>query len=111
MCENAQKATKVDFATAKKFQTIGSENKKVFVYRIMGQVLKSLKRFRKKFPDMEMPLRGTKMLSHYSTNKASMKDPIVAPTKKYPQKCYFNEKSEKEAYKMTAYYFTLSCFF
>lgn len=111
MCENAQKSTKFDFATAKKFQTIGSENTKVFVCTIMGHVLKSLKRFRKNFPDMKMPLRGTKMLSHYSTNKASMKDPLVGPTKKYPQHSYFNERSEKEAYKLTAYYFTLSCFF
>jgi hypothetical protein len=50
MCENAQNSTKVEIATTRKFQTIGSENKKVFVCRIMGQVLKKLKRFRERCP-------------------------------------------------------------
>lgn len=103
--ENAQKSTKVEIATTRKFQTIGSENKKVFVGTIMGQVLKKHKRFRERRSVRELPLRGQKMLSHYSTNKASMKDPIVAPTKKYPHKCYFNEKGKKGAYKVTANYF------
>ena len=71
----------------------------------MGQDLKKLKRFKERWPARELPLRGTKMLSQYSTNKASTKDPIVGPTKKYPHKRYFNEKGEKGPYKVTATYF------